>query len=63
MDKEGGGEANASQEQEIHMMNIYLTDSDKEANVDFVKDHELCAKTQEKFQDKARKYWFLEKKC
>ena len=34
-----------------HMMNIYLTDSDGVAIVDFVKDHEkLCNKTNEQFK-------------
>ena len=38
------------------MTNIYLTDSDKEATVDFVKDHkELYYKTNEHLKDKARK--------
>ena len=38
------------------MTNIYLTDSNEEAIVDFVKDHEeLYDKTNEHFQDKARK--------
>ena len=39
-----------------HMTNIYLTDSDKEAIVNFVNDHEeLYDKTNEHFKDKARK--------
>ena len=39
-----------------HRMNIFLTDSDEEAIVDFVKDHEeLYNKTHEKFKDKGRK--------
>ena len=47
MDPEGGEEA---------MTNIYLTDSDEEAVVDFVKDHEeLHHKTNEHFKDKSRK--------
>ena len=38
------------------MTNIYLTDSDEEAIVDFMKDHkELYNKTNEHFKDKARK--------
>ena len=38
------------------MTNIYLTDSDEETIVDFVKDHEeLYDKTYERFKDKARK--------
>ena len=38
------------------MTNIYLTDSDKEAIVDFVKDHEeFYDKTSEQFKDKVRK--------
>ena len=37
-------------------MTIYLTDSDKEAIVDFVRDNkELYNKTNEHFKDKARK--------
>ena len=42
MDTEAGGEANTSQSRHKkgHMMNIYLTASDDEAIVDFVKDHE-----------------------
>ena len=43
------------------MTNIYLTDSDKEAIVDFVKEHEkLYDKTSEYFKDKARKEFLLE---
>ena len=39
------------------MTNIYLTDSDEEAIVDFVKDHkEFYDKINEHFKDKARKY-------
>ena len=38
------------------MTNIYLTDPDAEAIVDFVKDHEeLYDKNNEHFKDKARK--------
>ena len=38
------------------MTNIYLTESDEEAIVDFVQDHEeLYNKTNEHFKDKARK--------
>ena len=38
------------------MTNIYLTDSDEEAIVDFVKDHEqLYNKTNDHFKDKAWK--------
>ena len=38
------------------MTNIYLTDSDEKATVDFVKDHEeLYDKTNEHFKDKAKK--------
>ena len=37
------------------MPNMYLTDTDEKAIVDFVKDHEeLYAKTNEHFKDKAR---------
>ena len=38
-----------------HITNVYLTDSDKEAIVDCVKDHEELYKTSEHFKDKARK--------
>ena len=42
--------------QKGHITNIYLTDSDEEAIVDFVKDHkELNNKTSEHFKDKERK--------
>ena len=38
------------------MTNIYLTHSDEEAIMDFVKDHEkLYDKTNKHFKDKARK--------
>ena len=38
------------------MTNIYLTDSDEETTLDFVKDHEkLYNKTSKHFMDKARK--------
>ena len=44
MDTEDGGELFTSQShsrhKQVHMTNIYLTDSDEEAIVDFVKDHE-----------------------
>ena len=44
MDRAGGGEAGTSQLQfrckKGHMANIYLTDSEEETIVDFVKDHE-----------------------
>ena len=44
MDTEGGGEADTSQSQSMHkkghMTNSYLKESDGEAIVDFVKDHE-----------------------
>ena len=48
---EAGGEARASTQYKSrcrkgHMLNIYLTDSDEEAIVDFVQDHEeLFSKT------------------
>ena len=39
-----------------HMTNVYLTDSDQGAIVDFVKDQdELYHKSNEHFKDKARK--------
>ena len=52
MDTEGGGESVTSQShsrhKKGHMTNIYLKDSDAEAIVDFVKDHEeLCNKSNE----------------
>ena len=53
-----GGEARLTQSQykKWHMINIYLTESDKVAIVDFVKDHkELYNKTNEHFKEKARK--------
>ena len=49
-----GGEAGPSQSQykKGHMTNIYLTDSDKKAIVDFVKDHkELYDKIDKHFKD------------
>ena len=57
---EGGGEAGTSQwhsrHKKRHMTNIYLTDSDEEAIVDFVKNYEeLYDKADEHFKDKARK--------
>ena len=60
MDTEGGGKADTSESQSRykkgHMTNIYLTDSDEEAIVDFVKNHEeLNNKTNEHFKDNARK--------
>ena len=60
LDTEGGGEASTSNESQSrhkkgYMTNIYLTDSDEEAFVDFVKNHEeLYDKTNEQFKDKAR---------
>ena len=58
MDTYGGGEAGTShsRRKKGHMMNIYLTDSDEEAIVDFVMDREeLYDKTNKHFKDKARK--------
>ena len=53
MDTEAGGEVGTSQS---HMTNIYMKDSDEEAVVDFVKDHEeWYNKTNEHFKDKTRK--------
>ena len=44
------------------MTNIYLTDSDEELMMDFVKDHEeLYNKTNEHFKDKARNECLWEK--
>ena len=55
MEREGGGEVGTSQShsrhKKGHMTTIYLTDSDEEAIVDFVKDHEeLYNKTNEHFK-------------
>ena len=60
IDTEGGGEADTSQSysrpKKGHMTNIYLTDSDEEAIVHFVKDHEeLYDKTNGHFKDKGEK--------
>ena len=55
---ETGGEAgpSLSRYKKGHMTNIYLTDSNKEAIMDFMKDHEeLYDKTNGHFMDKARK--------
>ena len=52
-----GAEVGPSQSQykKGHMINIYLTDSNEEAIVDFVKDHKvLYDKSNEHFKDKAR---------
>ena len=60
-DTEGGGEARASTECQSRpkkglVANIYLTDSDENAIVDFVKDHEeINNKTNEHLNDKFRK--------
>ena len=44
------------------MTNIYLTDSDEDVIVDFVKDHkEFYNKTNEHFKDKARKECLLKR--
>ena len=51
---EAGGEAGTSQSQykKVYISNIYLTDSDEEAIVDFVKDHrELYDKNDKHFKD------------
>ena len=53
-----GGEMGPSQSRykKGHMTNVYLTDFDVEATVNFVKDHkELYDKTSEHFKDKAGK--------
>ena len=60
MDTVGRGGAGTSQTQsrhkKRHMMNIYLTDSDEVAIVDFFKDHEeFYNKTNEHFIDKTKK--------
>ena len=43
------------------MMNIYLTESDEEAIVDFDKDHKELCKTNAHFQNKVRKDCLKEK--
>ena len=61
---EAGGEPGTSQSQYTkgHMTNIYLTDLDEEAIVDFVKDYEeLYNKTNDHFKDKARKVCLWER--
>ena len=60
VDTEAGGEVGIlqllSRHKNGHVMNIYLTDSDEEAIVDFISDHkELYNKTNDLFKDKARK--------
>ena len=67
IETKAGGEVAASQSRykNWHITNVYLTDSDEEAIVDFLKDHkELHNKTSEHFKDKARKeflwkYWSI----
>ena len=50
-----GGEEGPSRYKQGHMTNVYLTDSDEEAIVDFVKEYkELYEKTSEHFKDKSR---------
>ena len=52
MDTEDGGEVGTSQSLQVQegAYDIYLTDSDEEAIVDFVKDHkELYGKTNKHF--------------
>ena len=64
MDTEVRGEAGISQfrHKKGHMRNISLTDSDEEAIVDFVKDHEeLYDKTNEHFKVKGRKQCLWER--
>ena len=44
------------------MKSIFLSDSDEEANVEFIKQHEeLYDKTNDKFKDKQRKYGLWER--
>ena len=53
-----GGKAGTSHScyKKGHMTNVFITDSDQEAIVDFVKDHEeLYNKTSEHFKNNARK--------
>ena len=48
--------ATQSSQKKGQMKSIYLSDSDKEANVEFVKQHEeLYAKTKDSFKDKQKK--------
>ena len=66
IDTGAGGEAGTSKwhsrHKKGHMTNIYLSDSDDEAIVDFVKDQEeLYDKTNEHFKDNARKKCLCEK--
>ena len=60
MNTEAGGEVGIFQSQprfkKGHTMNIYLTDSDEQAIVDFVKDYEkLYRKISDHFKDKVKK--------
>ena len=60
METEAGGEAGTYQthscDKKEHMTNIYPTNSDEEAIVNFVKDHkELFDKSNKHFKDKARR--------
>ena len=66
MDREAGGEVGTShlhsRLKKGHMTNICLTNSDEEAFVDFIKDpEELYDKTDEHFNDKARKEYIWER--
>ena len=67
MDIEGGAEASTStkspsRNKKGHMAIIYSTDSDEEAIINFVKDHEkLYHKTNKHFNDKVRKYCLWER--
>ena len=61
---ETGGEVGTSQScyEKGHMSNIYLTDSNEDSIADFVKDHEeFYDKTNEYFEDKARKECLFER--
>ena len=61
MDTCSKGDGN-SRYKKKHMTNIYLTNKDKEAIVDFVKDpNELYDKTNDHFMDKARKKCLCER--
>ena len=56
MDTDTGPECTQSRQKKGQMKSIFLSDSDQEAIVDFVKQHEeLFDKTHMKFKDKQRK--------
>ena len=56
VENKGGKSQSQSRPKNGHMTNIYLTDSDREAIVDFDNDHEaLYDNTSENFKDTDRK--------